>query len=96
MARLKTVVGKPTSSDEPIVSGELSLLEDELQAHRDATSARLDSMEASLQAKLQDSLTSSLATFQSRFLAELKQMGAFATKEPLIQPPPLPGGPAIV
>ncbi|KAL6134225.1 hypothetical protein ACLB2K_066458 [Fragaria x ananassa] len=83
-----TQVTKPLSSDEPTVSGELSHLQDELQAHRDATSARLDSMEVSLQTKLHESLNSSLANFQSSLLAEIKLLGVFTSKEQHIQPPP--------
>ncbi|KAL6136898.1 hypothetical protein ACLB2K_062193 [Fragaria x ananassa] len=83
------------NSDEPTVSGELSHLEDELQAHRDSTSAHLDSMEVSLQTKLQESLNSSLANFQSSLLAELKLFGVFTCKEQQIQPPPELAGTAI-
>ncbi|XP_004305749.1 PREDICTED: enzymatic polyprotein-like [Fragaria vesca subsp. vesca] len=74
MVKLKQVT-KPSSSDEPTVFGELSHLEDELQAHQDATSACLDSTEVLLQAKLQESLSSSLANFQLSLLAELKLLG---------------------
>ncbi|KAL6177032.1 hypothetical protein ACLB2K_053664 [Fragaria x ananassa] len=73
MVKLKQVM-KPPSADEPTVSGELSHLEDELQAHR-------DSMNVSLQTKLQESLNSSLANFQSSLLAELKLLGVFISKE---------------
>lgn len=95
MAGKSKGAGKPPSTDEPIVSGELFHLEDELQAHREATSARLESMEVSLEAKLQESLNSSLATFQLQLLAELKQMGVFTPKDPPIQPHTFTGSTVI-